>query len=159
VYNPVAIPTTWSDRSARCCFTSIGVRTFPTVIAAPSTTVPTKNHVAAGNNRSTVATASTAIARTVVRSLPIRRPTPAATADSPPKHSTGTVVSSPAAPRDSPRSARMSGSRGDTAAMPDRRLTATSTTGGSTKVSLRPVCVVEVTDDLRTGTDRRSPAR
>src|SRR4051812_39412953 len=122
-------------------------------MAAPRTTVPAKNQAAAGISRSAQAAARTTIASTMARSLPSRRPSAADAAASALKQRTGSVVRRPAAVRDKPRSVRMSGSSGDTAAMPARRLNATRTMARMTAVAL--VAVRPEAVDVCTGASER----
>src|SRR3954447_7370477 len=113
--------------------TSAGSRTLPAAIATPSIAVPRNAAQVVPVTRRRIPASRRTSAPASVRSIPIRRASGPASGDAPAKASTGSVVSSPTAALDRPRSARMSDTIGPTAVIDARRLIETSAMPATTR--------------------------
>src|SRR5690242_7785957 len=123
VYSPVTGPT----RSGTEIRTRGGSSAPAKAIPIPASAVPGYS----ANPRTNAPTAMTATARPSTEGIPYRRPAATATGANRPMHTTGSVVSAPAATGDSPAEAARASTMGGTEVMTGRRLAATRATANS----------------------------
>src|SRR5918995_1231043 len=124
-------------RAGNSRFTIPGRSTLPTAIAAPSSAVPRKSIITVPAERNRIPAASASRLTSSANSMPNARASRGAPGESKPNARSGSVVSRPATPLDTPVLSRISPIRGATEVSAGRRLAARSKSAATSSTPRR----------------------